>query len=665
MKKYFSKFLILLSLAVFPILYASGPQWWTDRGVTVPERPADDYAVANIGQLKFVASKAADEMNARLPGGAGSAINTLLDGWRNPPAEGVVRDDYAALTVGQLKAVGKLFYDRLIAAGVVKHYPWQINGADVSHAAVANLGQLKAVFSFAIPYISGDFRADMENGNVRLSWSGGNAGSNTRYVIERRKANGEWTVVGTVSERAFVDMTVDPGKTYEYRVKAILDDYESDYSGSFMITTPEGMVIRVSSPSDATVIAWNQGATINISVNGSVAGKPLDKVALYRGDFLVGVLTTAPYIFDFSVLEAGNYQLIAKAQSGSEVIAVSSPVSLTVTEKALANTTEVHSSSYGAFITTLPGSGTVGMSLPLNQLALWQGTIESVSGNTIMLRSGTALTPGTFGNAGEARFYAELVQSETGDTGSVFDIAENDESSLTCTVHAEGQLKAGDVIAIRKHRKLGQIFGSNNETGLKGGTNINLTAPTVDIIRFSSVKVNESGVNITEENVAEYYYDTVSGWSSVKKEVHNPIVYPDKGLLVDRYATTSPLTHEQVGLVRSWKLRTSLMPGKSYRTQYFTTGNLFTMPLSSFPFYTGDLNTGVRGDKKANLRVYTPDGGVFVYQYQADESGAGKWIMNQWGYKFEYVNQVPAGSVFSCYNTVDGVDYYLTLPRGN
>jgi hypothetical protein len=113
-------------------------------------RPADDFAVANIGQLKHLATQAAAELNAKLSGGAGAVINNLVASWQQAPAVGVTRNDFAPVSIGQLKAVGELFYARLqqenrISAG---RRPWRITGTHPEHAAVANLGQLKTVFSF-------------------------------------------------------------------------------------------------------------------------------------------------------------------------------------------------------------------------------------------------------------------------------------------------------------------------------------------------------------------------------------------------------------------------------------------------------------------------------------------------------------------------------------
>lgn len=86
------------------------PAWWSSRGVVDSQQSAEDYAKLNVGQLKHMATKARDELNAFLPNGAGAAIDTLVLGWANTANA----DDYAVCNLGQLKAVAKLYWDRLI-----------------------------------------------------------------------------------------------------------------------------------------------------------------------------------------------------------------------------------------------------------------------------------------------------------------------------------------------------------------------------------------------------------------------------------------------------------------------------------------------------------------------------------------------------------------------
>jgi hypothetical protein len=161
--------LALLSLLIVPAtLLAPPPQWWTTRGV-INSNPADDYAAANLGQLKHFATKAAAEL-AQFPGrpAAIPAVNAMLAAWAAPAPAGVMRDDYAALNLGQLKAVAKPFYDRLIAIGYTDAYPWSLGTSDDDDYAVANLGQLKQVFSF--DRLSVDARHDVDENGIPDWW---------------------------------------------------------------------------------------------------------------------------------------------------------------------------------------------------------------------------------------------------------------------------------------------------------------------------------------------------------------------------------------------------------------------------------------------------------------------------------------------------------------
>ena len=149
--------LLFAWLALPTLLFAPpSPTWWVQRGATIGT--PDDYAAANLGQLKHFAAKAADELNAKLPGGAGSAVNNLIASWLQPPALNVTRDGFAAVNLGQLKFVAKLFYDRLIAVTYPIQYPWVGSLTPPEDSAVANLGQIKKVFSFDV-----GLDADMDN----------------------------------------------------------------------------------------------------------------------------------------------------------------------------------------------------------------------------------------------------------------------------------------------------------------------------------------------------------------------------------------------------------------------------------------------------------------------------------------------------------------------
>ena len=148
------------------------PLWWLDRGVT-NTNPVQNKGVANIGQLKHMATEGKAEMDAALPGGAGFNLPFAA-----PPANPDVawfKDQKKALNLGQLKAVAKLFYDRLngISPAWVEgqlhanglttlgtdyfkdtatgyFYPWDPSTPVAQNYKVANIGQLKSVFALRL-----------------------------------------------------------------------------------------------------------------------------------------------------------------------------------------------------------------------------------------------------------------------------------------------------------------------------------------------------------------------------------------------------------------------------------------------------------------------------------------------------------------------------------
>lgn len=146
-------------------LHAQAPDWWAERGVVVTNAPVatNDFAPANAGQLKHVASRAAEELDARLPGGAGSNILGMVAAWTNGPA---TTNDFAAVNIGQVKATARPFYDRFAALGILTNdFPWTAGlsngcpwagGSNANDFAMANVGQIKRVFAFDLTLWNSD-----------------------------------------------------------------------------------------------------------------------------------------------------------------------------------------------------------------------------------------------------------------------------------------------------------------------------------------------------------------------------------------------------------------------------------------------------------------------------------------------------------------------------
>ena len=97
-------------------LAADYPQWWIDRAVIDQQATVNDYAAVNTGQLKWMASKAAEHLDAHLRGGAGQEVTDLVSSFSTV-------NNYHVINLGQLKNVAKPFYDRLMDEGYTDSYP--------------------------------------------------------------------------------------------------------------------------------------------------------------------------------------------------------------------------------------------------------------------------------------------------------------------------------------------------------------------------------------------------------------------------------------------------------------------------------------------------------------------------------------------------------------
>lgn len=163
----------LLTLGVVISTSSASPEWWDESSTRIVEENGDEdnYAPANLGQLKHVAVQASKHLDDHLSGGSGPAIQAMIAGFEPRSGQGYSPEqiqefldaNYSPINLGQLKAVAKPFYDRLLAAGydtkqnLIDHgypinwafdYPWDPATPVETNYAPANIGQLKIVFSF-------------------------------------------------------------------------------------------------------------------------------------------------------------------------------------------------------------------------------------------------------------------------------------------------------------------------------------------------------------------------------------------------------------------------------------------------------------------------------------------------------------------------------------
>jgi hypothetical protein len=131
--------------------FADGPSWWTNRNVHQVSGPVvtNDFAAVNMGQLKWIATNAYDEIASVFGTNAVTNVTALLRSW----LPGV--SNYTAVNIGQVKYVTSFIYDSLIANQYADAYPWTATVTDDADFAMANIGQVKELYKFDLR-IDGD-----------------------------------------------------------------------------------------------------------------------------------------------------------------------------------------------------------------------------------------------------------------------------------------------------------------------------------------------------------------------------------------------------------------------------------------------------------------------------------------------------------------------------
>ncbi|HEY8399951.1 MAG TPA: beta-1,3-glucanase family protein, partial [Cytophagaceae bacterium] len=114
--------------------------------------------------------------------------------------------------------------------------------------------------------------------------------------------------------------------TYNFTAKAIDNLGASANSASVSITVNENQKPAVSIISPNNQTSFIAPATINITANAQDADGSIVKVEFYNGENKLGEVNASPYIWNWTSVTPGSYELTAKAFDNHGGITVSSPI---------------------------------------------------------------------------------------------------------------------------------------------------------------------------------------------------------------------------------------------------------------------------------------------------------------------------------------------------
>lgn len=295
---------------------------------------------------------------------------------------------------------------------------------------------------------------------------------------------------------------------------------------------------------------------------------------------------------------------------------------------------------------TLNVAGTTGGSenvLSLNALGLtrpveYQGRAETVTATTIQ-DNDSIWVDDQYNDDPTSPYCIEITSGPK--TGVVFDIVDTNASNHTLTIAATGGSDLSGVTApvsfrVRKHWTLASIFGAANEAGLHAG----------NASHADHVLIYAGGAYET------YYYSNATvglittGWRKIgggNSNQANTIIYPDEGLLVNRFQTGNVSTI-LLGAVKVGATSVPVFSGLNIVSNVYAA----SMTLGSSNLFTSNAATGLSSGTATTadtVLLRTPTG-YDTYFYNSTTSGllTPGWRKVGAGNADQSTTQIPVGA---------------------
>ena len=258
------------------------------------------------------------------------------------------------------------------------------------------------------------------------------------------------------------------------------------------------------------------------------------------------------------------------------------------------------------------------LAAPVENAVVVTGSITEDPTSAVATNSSASYVAGAFAGtdaSGNSTHYLQIT-AEGGADGLILDIVANTETTITTGTDLTGLIATGDTFVVKEHMSLADIFGAENDAGLKSGGD----SASSDLVYIMS----SDGAG----TYAVYYYQTDSlgflggnGWRVLgdsSTEMSDVVVGPDDGVIVARTAV-GDLSFTLAGCVNVVDHQRDLPAGYSLVSYPFPVG--VSLDDSGLYSLTNGYVSG--GDSASSDLVYLlqGDGSFDIYYRQTDTLG--------------------------------------------
>jgi len=268
----------LLLLVTGSLVQATPPAWWSDGNPPIiNENEQNNNGPVMVGQAKWMVSEALRSLDAVSPDIAAEVLqdlDSIVDlSIPNPKTEEWIEEQKAALLIGQLKALSAPFYTRInafdafwlteqrVANGTQytgSIFPWTATLNDDQNNAIANIGQLKAVFSLPFETLSDDLDGDgIPNDEDQFP---NDYYNDTEHLVTIVSGNDQSYTTGVIGEEPIIIEVTDEDGSHLVNAPVSITANEAFPNGLFSLnedgSESENELLNVRTDENGQILIW-------------------------------------------------------------------------------------------------------------------------------------------------------------------------------------------------------------------------------------------------------------------------------------------------------------------------------------------------------------------------------------------------------------------------